>query len=484
MDKPPEDIIGKEACGECLEHMENAVLDGDEYPLALPDFVRRHIDECADCRAFEKAVELLSEIPRVSEELVRRAAGDYFDRNKKRRFRLVVGLPLAASFAAAAAVLLILKLPLFSEPVSSGANLALTVLSGNPLVEGAEARAGTELAEGQEITTGVKTALAKASSKLSIGIDGHTNLALDRLRRDRVRINLKRGYMAVHLAKSSGVDLVVDAHLARIIVTGTVFSVEKLEDEVNVTVVQGAVRVESDRWPGETVEVREGHGLAVTKRERRPVSSQSERSIFSLLGMRTNDERASSMRSRGGGDEASDSSKDATGSISTEIQTDVEEAHRADSERGSGKTGANGKRAQREIEKGEPDRALSISDLIRSARACRSNRDWVCAADAYENVIDLYPDRAEAATVLVPLAQIELERLKRPSRALLHYSSYYDSLPTGPLAQEALFGRCKALSSMGWTDKELESLEEFLDKYPKSVYAPNARTRLNQLKAH
>jgi len=122
--------------------------------------------------------------------------------------------------------------------------------------------------------------------------------------------------------------------------------------------------------------------------------------------------------------------------------------------------------------------AQSVEDILREAGSCRANRDWSCSAHAYERVIEMYPSSAEAAMVLVLLAQIELDNFHRPTKALDLYQSYRQKMPHGPLAEEALYGICKAWAALGESLEESRALSEFLALYPNSAYASNARRRL------
>ena len=123
-----------------------------------------------------------------------------------------------------------------------------------------------------------------------------------------------------------------------------------------------------------------------------------------------------------------------------------------------------------------------LDDLIRAARACRATRDWQCAVDAYRQVIELYPGRPEAQTVLVPWAQIELDHLAMPEAALSRFRAYGQGAQAGPLAQEALYGECRALERLGRVEEAIRAAERFVDRYPTSVYAPRVESMLKTLK--
>ena len=122
-----------------------------------------------------------------------------------------------------------------------------------------------------------------------------------------------------------------------------------------------------------------------------------------------------------------------------------------------------------------------MDDLIQDAQSCLLLRDWNCAASRYREVLGRYSRRPESAAVLISLAKIELRHLRLPNQALGHYRDYLSRLPNGPLAEEALLGTAEAYRRMGLEARERETLQGFLQRFPKSSLSGKARSRLNQL---
>ena len=87
----------------------------------------------------------------------------------------------------------------------------------------------------------------------------------------------------------------------------------------------------------------------------------------------------------------------------------------------------------------------------------------------------------EAKTSLISLGNIQLDHLNQPGKALLAFNKYLGTTTKGTLAQEAAWGRIRALGKLGRTADEIDALKVFLINYPSSVQARMARSRLRDL---
>ncbi len=465
-----ENLFENERCQKCHELLEQMVLEQGDGSGGMDHAANDHLAECSDCRAFASALEAMSEIPYVSDDLVRRATDDFFSNKNRLWLRPGRVIPIAATFAAAAAVLIMVSIWTAPETATT---LPIRIVAGSPRVEGSQAPQGTLLAEGQHLFADSEQTLVVADETLSIGIDSKSGLVLDSLRSNNVELGLEKGRIAVHLEPERRIKLAVSTRVARVVVTGTLFSVEATSNDISVRVVRGSVRVESPLWPNDPVEVRAGSSLRVKTRIQSPLEPRSRKAILSLLRMSPPEPK---KIARAG---------DVTDRVDVEevaLDTELREASTGSDDKSPNVPSARDSRQRRRISSKETrEENLSLNELIRSARRCRASRNWSCSVSAYENVIRNYPRSAEAATVLLPLAQIELENLGRPARALRYYQAYRRKRPSGPLGQEALYGTCRAFSALGQTKNEAEALGEFLRLYPRSVNASNARARLNQL---
>jgi len=125
------------------------------------------------------------------------------------------------------------------------------------------------------------------------------------------------------------------------------------------------------------------------------------------------------------------------------------------------------------------ERAQSAEVMLFEARRLMRNARFEAAASQYEALRSAYPDSAEAHTVLVSLAELELDRLGRPERALLELERYL--VAGGSLSEEARHLRVRALRALGQRDGERRAIEEFLDQYPSSFRVASLQHRLQEL---
>jgi hypothetical protein len=129
-----------------------------------------------------------------------------------------------------------------------------------------------------------------------------------------------------------------------------------------------------------------------------------------------------------------------------------------------------------------PQTQRSAAQSLGEARRLLRDGRYAAAAGEYEALRRNFPASPESHTVLVPLAQIELDRLGRPERALVHLDRYLGS-GQGALAQEARYARIRALASLAQTRQETAAIEEFLRLHPTSLRAARLEERLARLKA-
>jgi TolA-binding protein len=124
---------------------------------------------------------------------------------------------------------------------------------------------------------------------------------------------------------------------------------------------------------------------------------------------------------------------------------------------------------------------VTAKELLGRAQNLRAERKWQDAADSYRGLIRTYPKSAEAQVALVSLGEILLDHLGDAVGAIDAFESYLKTPRRGPLYQEALYNRARALRVLGKKPKELETLKTFLRMYPEAIQARNARTRVEQL---
>jgi tetratricopeptide (TPR) repeat protein len=123
------------------------------------------------------------------------------------------------------------------------------------------------------------------------------------------------------------------------------------------------------------------------------------------------------------------------------------------------------------------------SDLLREANQLRAQARWADAAKKYEQVLRHRVDSPEAYPATVALAKLDVDHLEDPRRALALYDRAMMIAPEGSLADEAAWGRTRALRALGRHDDERSALRSFLSRYPSSLLAGLAAERLKNLEA-
>ena len=120
-------------------------------------------------------------------------------------------------------------------------------------------------------------------------------------------------------------------------------------------------------------------------------------------------------------------------------------------------------------------------DLIARARERRAARDWRGAAKAYRLLLRRHGRSAEARAARVALGLLLLHQLGDPRGALRLFNAYLASTRSGPLAQEAAYGRIRALRHLGRRNQERQALRDFLHFYPGALQEPFVKARLRRL---
>lgn len=125
--------------------------------------------------------------------------------------------------------------------------------------------------------------------------------------------------------------------------------------------------------------------------------------------------------------------------------------------------------------------APSPTSLLERARAELRSGNVGAALNGYAELRRVFPASPEAWTVLPIMGRLELEQRKAPARALAFFDTYL-SRP-GPLRQEALSGRIRALKVLGRNSEERLAIGQYLTRYPNSLETSALRQRLHTLAA-
>jgi hypothetical protein len=120
---------------------------------------------------------------------------------------------------------------------------------------------------------------------------------------------------------------------------------------------------------------------------------------------------------------------------------------------------------------------LSARELLLSARERTAHGDRPRALALYRQLVATAPESAEAKVAWVPYGELLLARGQ--ARGALSAFEHYLALH-GPLAEEASYGRIRALRALHDTRAEQRAVESFLRDYPDSVLAASLRTAAAQ----
>jgi TolA-binding protein len=127
-----------------------------------------------------------------------------------------------------------------------------------------------------------------------------------------------------------------------------------------------------------------------------------------------------------------------------------------------------------------PETNDSPRTLFQKANEARRLGDGTRALSLYRKLIVRFPASPEAALSQVRLGGMLLDQGDSRT-ALGHFDRYLAVQPGGALSPEALYGRGRALSSLGRSSEEARAWTKLISDFPKSPYAAHARKRLDAL---
>jgi len=505
-------------CADCRlvsRTLELAAFDGTSAPApAQDDLSRRRWVDTAVSRA-------LADDRSVPDE-----------RASRRRWR-----PIAV--AAAAVVLVACGIAIYvsvdtgvsEQPRVPTAQRPLAEVTGKLLLAAGEVRVGGngftlggELADGTTATVGDGRAAFELGPGVGLLAEAGTAIQLVEVSDRAVEVRLVEGRVVLQVDPDrDGPEVAVATSAGRVVVTGTAFAVDDDGERVEVQVFRGRVRLD-DAAAGQLA-VPVGRGAVFGAGETFELSGESTAAalgVLSVLALLDMDGAARlEVGSAPGGAtveidgsvmgrspvvasvrpgnrtlelslegynpvvETIELSAGGEWSVEHELQrpeiaeteperaADVAAATKGAAPKGSG--GPDDADAQPAVER------LGPEELLERAQMHRAAKQWSAAAGAYEELIRSYPGRAEARSALVSLGNIQLDHLRRPGAALRSFDSYLRARKSGPLAQEAAYGRAVAFRAMGNKRAEADALRAFLQRFPTAIQAGQARERLSRL---
>jgi TolA-binding protein len=122
----------------------------------------------------------------------------------------------------------------------------------------------------------------------------------------------------------------------------------------------------------------------------------------------------------------------------------------------------------------------SAADLFRQANGARRAGEFARAKRLYTDLIAQYPESDEARLAQVSLGKLLLAQ-GEPSAAERSFGRYLSS-GQGQLAEEALVSQAQSFERMKRSSEEQQVWQRLLSEHPDSVYAAQAKARLEALR--
>src|SRR5205807_5379185 len=126
-----------------------------------------------------------------------------------------------------------------------------------------------------------------------------------------------------------------------------------------------------------------------------------------------------------------------------------------------------------------PPSAGGAVSLLRAARTAGARRDFADAAASYRALLARYPTSPEAVASELAYGELQLGPLADPGGALRTFDRYVAH--GGPLAEEAAYGRVRALRALGREGAERSAIDAFLLAYPNGAAAVALRKRAREI---
>jgi tetratricopeptide (TPR) repeat protein len=113
------------------------------------------------------------------------------------------------------------------------------------------------------------------------------------------------------------------------------------------------------------------------------------------------------------------------------------------------------------------------ASLLQEARELRADGRFADASSIYRRLLREHAGSAEARAALVSLGELQLSQLGDANGALKSFAAYLRA--GGALAQEASYGKIRALRALGRNTEAQQAVAAFLSAYPQSVQAAALR---------
>ena len=431
-----------------FEQILSAEDEGHELPQDDQIFTRAHAAACADCATLLAASDVLADPqaaePALQDELARRrwldqlvereALGEPVLPVRASRRSAVIAVTAAAIAAAGLAVALWAlddggqphpALVADVEPARTGPQVIAATADARVLHT--RLQPGDTLLQGQTLSAGTGTVIARISPAVTVELDSGGELRLAAVNTPDLNLWIERGRLRSIVAPlQPGQRYVVATRHGEVEAHGTAFEVQVDQQGASVQVTEGSVWVR---------------------------------------------EKGRDQRTLSAGDRA----------VMGRVPDSAATATLAAPDRHKLVASAGGPAAPDAAPDAEHSPTPDPKALLDSAREALLPRRWHDAAADYRRLVAEFPEYAEADTARVALGELLIDRLGDAAGALQSFEAYLAHHPDGTLALEAGFGKARALRATGQTELERKALEAFLARFPEAVQAGPARQRLLEL---
>jgi TolA-binding protein len=426
----------------------DAEVLGDSVGSADEAFVTAHEATCAAC-ARERSVWLAMRAAPEENLGANVALVDAALRVARRSPVRWLPRPTTALALAAAAVILALLGTRWRHVPAAIPDTRVAVrivgVTGDVAIDGEPAREGGAIAEGARITSHGGRACVVVAPSVRVCLDAFAEAQLADLTLAHRRVEVAHGHVVASLdPQPAGSTFTLSTSAGTVTAVGTAFSVDVADDVVVARVSHGVVIVRSGASElrlsaHERVELAASSTIAA-------MTGEDERRDEALLALRVLDPPSSPP----------------SASAEVHAPTPIPSSTVVSSSR--------------------PPVALptpSAPEMLRAARQLRADGRYAEAAQAYQRLQAAYPSSGEARASLLSLGDLQLGSLGDATGALRSFDAYLQG--GGALAEEASYGRIRALRALGRKDDERASIDAFLLAYPSSVETQALVARRNDI---
>ncbi len=505
------------SCASCRSEL--AVLEELRFDGSAP--AARPLDELSRRRAIQDIVEAAGQGSTPAEKPAR---------NNLVRRRLLAAGGLAACLLAALAVLLwprdghLLVLPTGAQKQPVAARVLLR--SGDAMLAQSPLRLDDRLRPGQRLESRSGRAALRLPQGSTLLLDRDTVLSLDRLARNRVQLHLERGQLLASVTRRQQRQVFeVRTPSGRITVKGTAFSLLATRSFTLLRVLRGVVvahepgKKPQEVRPGRLVVM--GKSVAASLSSRLgPAGQQRTARVLWLLPPVDTDRRHATLNLRttppgarvlvdgtvvgvtplaarlepgqrrvtvmlAGYDTVQESLPlEPDGVTNRHFELRRSPVVAVAPAPGPSAATVQPQTVPRPSSHGKSAPASAVPSartLLERAQNHRAARRWSGAVAAYRELIRRHPTSPEGRASLVSVGIILLGPGQSTKGALRAFDRYLALTRRGDLAQEATYGRARALRRLGRSAAEILTLRDFLKRWPKALQAPQAQKRLRRL---